>query len=143
MKRILVIHGPNLNMLGIREPEIYGNETFDMLNGRILSKAEKMGVLCEIFQSNCEGEIVTAIQRAYGNTDGIIINPGAYTHYSYAIRDALSTVMIPFAEVHISDINSREEFRKFSVLEDIANVRVMGKGTDGYLLALDKLLEAL
>ncbi len=143
MKRVLVIHGPNLNMLGIREPEIYGNETFEMLNGRILSAADKLGVSCEIYQSNCEGDIVTAIQKAYGNTDAIIINPGAYTHYSYAIRDALSTVMIPFAEVHISDINSREEFRKFSVLEDIATVRVVGKGTDGYIIALERILQAL
>ncbi len=141
MKKILVIHGPNLNMLGIREPDIYGKETFDSLNERILSAAKQMDIECKIYQSNCEGEIVTEIQKAYGTFDGIVINPGAYTHYSFAIRDALSTVAIPFAEIHISDINTREEFRKFSVLEDIADVRIMGKGTDGYIIALERIAE--
>lgn len=143
MKKILVIHGPNLNMLGIREPDIYGKETFQDLNARIKAFSSSIGVDCEIFQSNCEGEIVTAIQKAYGGFDGIVINPGAYTHYSYAIRDALSTVMLPFAEVHISDINAREEFRRFSVLEDIAAVRVVGKGTDGYLIAFERIAEII
>lgn len=134
--RILVINGVNLNMLGIREPEKYGTKTYSELKSFIKSSAKKLGVKCRTVQSNFEGEIVEIIQKAYKKYDGIIINAGAYTHTSIAIRDALLAVSIPFVEVHLTDISSREDFRKRSFISDVAQKVILGKGFDGYKEAL-------
>lgn len=139
--RILVINGPNLNMLGVREPEIYGSESYAGLCRRITDHAGERGVSVEIFQSNHEGELVDQIQAAYGKTDGIIINPAAYTHTSVAILDALKAVGIPAVEVHLSDVTKREDFRQISFVRLYAEKTIMGKGIDGYLEAMDYLLE--
>lgn len=138
---ILVINGPNLNMLGIREPDIYGKNTYADLCGMIKSKADEMNVTVELFQSNHEGVIVDKIQEALGKADGIVMNPAAYTHTSVAILDALKAVQIPTCEVHISDINSREEFRKFSYIGLYAEKTFAGFGFDGYLMAMEYLQE--
>ena len=135
--KILVINGPNLNMLGIREPSIYGKSTYSDLIGMIKAHAEKNGVEVECYQSNHEGCLVDKIQEAYGVFDGIVINPGAYTHTSVAILDALKSVGIPTVEVHISDVDSREEFRKISYITSYCVKRITGKGFDGYLEAMD------
>ena len=139
--KILVINGPNLNMLGIREPDIYGKSTYKDLIDMISDHAEKKEVEVEFYQSNHEGGIVDKIQSAYGNTDGIIINPAAYTHTSIAILDALKSVAIPTVEVHISAIEEREDFRKRSYVFLVAKKTITGKGFDGYIEALDYLLE--
>ena len=135
--KILVINGPNLNMLGIREPEIYGRRDYAALVDFIKEEAAKRGLEVECRQSNSEGEIVTLIQQAYKVFDGIVINPAAYTHTSVAILDALKTVAIPTVEVHLSDINAREEFRHFSFVSLAAKKTICGKGFDGYAEALD------
>lgn len=135
--KILVINGPNLNMLGIREPEIYGRRDYAALVDFIKEEAAKRGLEVECRQSNSEGEIVTLIQQAYKVFDGIVINPAAYTHTSVAILDALKTVAIPTVEVHLSDINAREEFRRFSFVSLAAQKTICGKGFDGYAEALD------
>lgn len=134
--KILVINGPNLNMLGIREPEIYGSATYDDLCTLIKTEADDMGVEVEFFQSNHEGALVDAIQGTYKNADGIIINPGAYTHTSIAILDAVKSVGVPTVEVHISDPDTREEFRKISYVRAACVATVKGKGFAGYLEAL-------
>lgn len=139
--KILVINGPNLNMLGIREPDIYGKHTYADLVEMIKNAADEKGAEVEFFQSNHEGVIVDKIQEAYGNKDGIIINPAAYTHTSVAILDALKTVAIPTVEVHISDINEREEFRHHSYVSMVAEKTICGKGFKGYIEALFYLLE--
>jgi len=139
--KILVINGPNINMLGIREPDIYGKNTYDDLVEMIANYCDEKGVEVDFFQSNHEGEIVDEIQSAYGVFDGIVINPAAYTHTSVAILDALKSVAIPTVEVHISDINEREEFRKFSYVSLVAKKTIAGKGFDGYLEAVDWLME--
>lgn len=140
--KILVINGPNLNFLGIREKAIYGDENYDSLIALIKDKAEKEGIECDTFQSNHEGAIIDRIQEAYfDGTSGIVINPGAYTHYSYAIRDALSSVKdIPKVEVHISDINAREPFRAISVTAEVCNHQIKGHGFNGYIEAIDYIL---
>ena len=135
--KILVINGPNLNMLGIREPEIYGRQDFKALEEFIRLSADKLGLSVSLFQSNHEGEIVDVIQSAYGVFDGIVINPAAYTHTSVAILDALKAVGIPTVEVHLSDINSREEFRKHSFVSMIAKKTICGLGFEGYKAALE------
>ncbi len=136
--KFLVINGPNINMLGIREPEIYGNNTYEHLLGMIKDWAADNSTDVECFQSNHEGAIVDKIQQAYfEKIDGIVINPAAYTHTSVAILDALKTVQIPAVEVHISDINTREEFRHISYAGQACFEHVIGKGLDGYLIALD------
>jgi len=137
--KILVINGPNLNMLGIREPDIYGRKTYADLVEYIKNHAEKNGIETEFFQSNHEGSIVDAIQDAYQNFDAIVMNPAAYTHTSVAILDALKSVGIPTVEVHISDISTREEFRKFSYVSLAAVKTICGEGFDGYLHAIDYL----
>ena len=140
--KILVINGPNLNMLGIREPKHYGKETFEELCNRIERKGADTGSEIVQYQSNHEGDLVDKIQEAYfTGVDGIVINPGAYTHTSIALRDALSSVRIPAVEVHISDVDSREDFRKISYIRDICVKTISGHGTDGYLEAIDFLLE--
>jgi len=139
--KILVINGPNLNMLGVREPEIYGRGTYAELCGMIESYAAEREVSVECYQSNHEGAIVDKIQWAYyGDIDGIVINPAAYTHTSVAIADALKAVQIPFVEVHISAVNEREEFRKISFIRDFALATVAGKGFAGYTKAIDMLI---
>jgi 3-dehydroquinate dehydratase-2 len=140
----LVINGPNLNFLGIREKGVYGAETYEELVGYIKDVSEKLVGSIEIKQSNCEGEIINFIQKAYfDKVDGIIINPGAYTHYSYAIYDALKSVSIPAVEVHLSDINNREDFRKVSVTAPACVKQICGKGKEGYIEGLMYLLEYL
>ncbi len=138
--KILVINGVNLNMLGIREPSLYGKSTYKDLIKSIKNHAKSKGVKVKCFQSNMEGEICTAIQKAYNKYDGIIINAGAYTHTSVAILDALKCVNIKTVEVHITDINAREEFRKNSYIALIAEKSIVGKGFEGYNLAIDYLL---
>lgn len=140
--KILVINGPNLNFLGIREKKIYGTQDYQYLLDLIDKKAKETGEEIQVFQSNHEGAIIDRIQEAYSDgTEGIVINPGAYTHYSYAIRDALASVDIPKVEIHISDITSREEFRKISVTAPVCNRQIYGQGLDGYLQAIDFLRE--
>ena len=137
--KILVINGPNLNMLGIREPEMYGRETYGDLLEKIRRHAEKTGTEVSFFQSNHEGDLVDAIQAAYGVQDGIILNPGAYTHTSVALLDALKAVGIRTVEVHITDVDEREEFRKISYVRAACEQTISGHGTDGYLEAMDVL----
>ena len=135
--KLLVINGPNLNMLGIREPEIYGNQTYANLVNIIEDYAKEKNVEVEIFQSNYEGAIVDKIQEAYGRIDGIIINPAAYTHTSVAILDALKSVNIKAVEVHISNVPSRESFRQISFVREWCSKTITGKGFNGYLEAID------
>ena len=137
--KILVINGPNLNMLGIREPDLYGHETYADLMEKIRRHAEKSGTEVNFFQSNHEGDLVDAIQGAYGVHDGIILNPGAYTHTSVALLDALKAVGIRTVEVHITDVDEREPFRKISYVRAACEKVIIGHGTDGYLEAMDAL----
>ena len=137
MKKILVINGPNLNMLGLREPAIYGNRDFKALLAFIAQSAQTLGLEVECFQHNHEGAIVDKIQQAYGVFDGIVINPAAYTHTSVAILDALKAVQIPTVEVHLSDVSDREDFRHHSFVSLYASKTIMGKGFDGYKEALE------
>ena len=139
--KILVLNGPNLNMLGIREPGIYGSETYRDLLEKIAAHAQTRGVSVDCFQSNHEGALVDRIQEAYGNTDGIVINPGAYTHTSIALLDAVKAVGIPTVEVHISDVARREPFRSVSYIRAACVGSIIGHGTDGYLEAMDRLIE--
>lgn len=137
--KILIINGPNLNMLGIREPAIYGSNTYQDLCDMIEAHAKEIGVDVEFFQSNHEGALVDAIQAAFGDAQGIVINPGAYTHTSVALLDAVKTVGIPTVEVHISDPDTREEFRRISYIREGCVATVKGKGLPGYLEAMDLL----
>lgn len=139
--KILVINGVNLNMLGVREPHIYGNKTYKDLCDNIKSYAKEKGVKVSFFQSNCEGDLVTAIQKAYKKFDGIVINPGAYTHTSVALLDAVKAVGIPTVEVHISDVESREDFRQISYISMACIATVSGKGFDGYNEAIEILMQ--
>lgn len=140
--KILVINGPNINFLGIREKNIYGTQNYDALLGMIAEKGEQTGNTIEVFQSNHEGAIIDRIQDAYfDGTEGIVINPGAYTHYSYAIHDALASVTMPKVEIHISDITAREAFRKISVTRPACDDQIYGKGLEGYLIAIDRVTE--
>ena len=141
MKNILVINGVNLNMLGIREPQIYGSKTYQDLVNLIEGHCEEKQIEVEFYQSNHEGDLVDRIQQCYGNTDGIVINPGAYTHTSIALLDAVKTVGIPTVEVHISDPDEREEFRRTSYIRAACIATVKGKGFDGYLEAVEILLK--
>lgn len=141
--KILVINGPNLNMLGIREPDHYGRETYADLVAKIESYCNEKGIDCECYQSNHEGCLVDKIQEAYGKTDGIVINPGAYTHTSVAILDAVKSVSIPTVEVHISKVEEREDFRQISYIRLAAVKTITGLGTDGYLRGIDFLIDYL
>jgi len=136
VKKILVINGPNLNLLGLREPGIYGSETLDKINAALLSLAGELSCEVDFLQSNSEGVLVDAIQQALGGVDGIIINPAAYTHTSVAMRDAIAAVGLPVIEVHLSNVYKREEFRHKSLIAPVAVGQIAGLGTDGYLLAL-------
>lgn len=140
--KILVINGPNLNFLGIREKGIYGTTDYTGLVKMIEEKGKETGSEISVFQSNHEGAIIDKIQEAYfDGTEGIVINPGAFTHYSYAIRDALASIVVPKVEIHISDITKREEFRKISVTKEVCDKQIYGHGLQGYLEAIDYLLE--
>ncbi|MBQ8931170.1 MAG: type II 3-dehydroquinate dehydratase [Ruminiclostridium sp.] len=139
--KILVINGPNLNMLGIREPDHYGKETYPDLVKKIQEHCDKKGIEVSVYQSNHEGDLVDEIQKAYGNADGIVINPGAYTHTSIAILDAVKSVSIPTVEVHISKVEERENFRQISYIRLASVKTITGHGTDGYLEAIDFLAE--
>ena len=134
--KILIINGPNLNMLGIREPNIYGKQTYGDLEDYLKTVCESAEITCEIFQSNHEGQIVDKIQEAYNKVDGIVINPAAYTHTSVAILDALKAVALPCVEVHLSDIDSREDFRKLSYPSKACLTTFAGYGFDGYQKAI-------
>ncbi len=139
--KILVINGPNINMLGIREPVHYGKETYSDLVAKIQKHCDIKNVDVKIYQSNHEGDLVDEIQKAYGNADGIVINPGAYTHTSIAILDAVKSVNIPTVEVHISKVEEREDFRQISFVRLACVKTITGHGTDGYLEAIDYLTE--
>lgn len=140
---ILVINGPNLNFLGIREKSVYGVQDYQYLLDLIAHKGEETGQNITVFQSNHEGAIIDRIQESYfDGTDGIVINPGAFTHYSYAIRDALASITVPKVEIHISDITKREEFRKTSVTAPVCDKQIYGQGLDGYLQAIDFVIAA-
>lgn len=143
MAQILVIHGPNLNLLGRREPEIYGTSSLEEINRQLEELGKRYSVELDFFQSNHEGEIIDRIHAAFGVAQGILINPGAFTHYSIAIRDALSAVEIPAVEVHLSNIHAREEFRKHSVVAPVAVGQISGFGTHSYVLGLLALVEHL
>jgi len=138
-RNVLVIHGPNLNMLGTREPDIYGHQTLEEINAALTAQADRLGLHIETFQSNHEGDMVDKIQQAHDSFHGIIINPAAYTHTSIAIRDALSLLNIPVVEVHLSNIYKRESFRRTSMISAVVTAQISGFGSQGYLLALDGL----
>lgn len=141
--RVLVIHGPNLNLLGKREPDVYGSDTLDDINGRLLQKAGELGLALDTFQSNHEGEIVEKIQSAMSLFQGVIINPAAFTHTSVAIHDALRLLSIPVVEVHLTNIYKREPFRHKSLIAPAVTGQISGLGPFGYLLALDALHEII
>lgn len=142
--KFVIINGPNLNMLGIREPDKYGRESYESLVDKIASYCKKLGVEAEFYQSNHEGDLVDRIQEAYfEKADGIVINPGAYTHTSIALLDAVKSVNLPTAEVHISNVKEREDFRQVSYIRQACCFTVMGHGTDGYLEAVDYLIEKI
>ena len=140
--KILVINGPNLNFLGIREPSVYGKQDYKYLVNMIEEKAKDENIEVECFQSNHEGAIIDKLQESYfDGTDGIVINPGAFTHYSYAIRDALASIVVPKVEIHISDISQREAFRQISVTKEVCDLQIYGHGLNGYLEAIDFLIK--
>jgi len=136
MKNVLVLHGPNLNLLGEREPAIYGTATLAQVNAMIRLEARRLGLSVRVFQKNGEGELIDLLHRHRKWADGIVINPAAYTHYSYALRDALAAVAKPVVEVHLSDISRRERWRRVSVIAQVCRFRVMGRGPRGYEIAM-------
>ena len=138
--KILVLNGVNLNLTGRREKGVYGSETLEDINKEIAAYAKERGAETAFFQSNLEGEICTAIQQAEGKYDGIVLNAGAFTHYSYAIRDAIASVSVPVVEVHLSNVHAREEFRRNSVLTPVCRGEVLGFGKNSYILALESFL---
>lgn len=142
-KKVLVLLGPNLNMVGIREKGVYGDETAESINSQILERAKQLGYECDIFQSNHEGDLIDRIHEAHERYDGVVINAGALTHYSYALRDAIASVHIPFVEVHMSNIYAREEFRHHSVISPVCVGQIAGFGKNSYFLALSALSDLM
>ena len=140
---ILVVNGPNLNLLGERKPEVYGNKNLDCLEDSLRELAEEMGVEIRFFQSNHEGKIIDFLHENRNIGTGVLINPGALTHYSYSVRDALEAIGLPVVEVHISDINSREDFRSRSVIEPITITQIAGRGLEGYEVGFEKLINQI
>ena len=140
MKKILLMNGPNLNMLGVRDPAIYGRDTLADIEAEVVAYGVEHGAVVECFQSNHEGALIDKLHAAHGHFDGIIYNPGAHTHYSYALHDAVECIDVPVVEIHISDISQREEFRRVSVIAPACVAQIKGKGKAGYLEALDVLL---
>ena len=140
-KKILMINGPSLNMLGVREPDVYGNDTLAALEERVGGYVRSRGAEFDCFQSNHEGAIIDRLHQAHGVFDGIVYNPGAHTHYSYALRDAVAAIDVPVVEVHISDISLREDFRRISVIAPVCVAQVKGLGFAGYEQAVDILLD--
>lgn len=138
-KKVIVIHGPNINLTGEREASIYGMETFESINQQIVDYAEQLSIICETYQSNVEGELINKIQEIRHDFDGIVINAGAFTHYSYALRDAIASVKIPCIEVHFSNVFGREDFRSKSVIAPVCAGSISGFGKYSYLLALEGL----
>ncbi len=141
MQKVLLMNGPNLNMLGVREPAVYGFDTLESIEAEVVAYGAEQGVLIECFQSNHEGALIDKIHEAHTAFDGIIYNPGAHTHYSYALRDAIGSIDTPVVEVHLSDIEAREEFRRISVIAPVCIAQIKGKGKAGYREALDVLLK--
>ena len=140
-KRVLVLHGPNINMVGERETSIYGKETFDSINLQILDYATSLGLECQTFQSNSEGDLIDKLHSLMGTGIGAVLNAGAYTHYSYAIRDAIASIDVPVVEVHMSNVMSREEFRHKSVISPVCIGTIAGFGAMSYILGIHALLE--
>lgn len=141
MRKVLLMNGPNLNMLGVRDPAIYGSDTLASIEQMVVDYGRDRGVEVECFQSNHEGALIDKLHEAHGKFDGIVYNPGAHTHYSYALHDAVECIDVPVVEIHISDISKREEFRRTSVIAPACIAQVKGMGKDGYLRALDILVE--
>ena len=141
MKKLLILNGPNINMTGKREPEKYGSMSFDDMNAKILDKVHELGAEADFFQSNCEGELIDRIHAALGKYDGAVINAGAFTHYSYALRDAIASVDFPFIEVHMTNVHAREEFRHKSVISAVCKGVICGFGYKSYILAAQYLAE--
>lgn len=141
MKKILVLNGPNLNLLGVREPGVYGADSYDTICDRIRQKADTLGMEVTFFQSNGEGELIDRLHAAMGEVDGVIFNAGAYTHYSYALRDAIAAIRLPVVEVHMSNVHAREGFRHTSVIAPVCKGQIAGFGAGSYLLALEALGE--
>ena len=143
MKKLLILNGPNLNMLGTREPGVYGSDTLDSINAEIDTYAKAMNIECDFYQSNCEGELISKIHSLMTDYDGCVFNAGAYTHYSYAIRDAISSVNKPVIEVHMSNVHAREEFRHTSVISAVCKGTIAGFGKKSYMLAVEALSEII
>lgn len=137
MKRILLMHGPNINLTGTREPGIYGRNSLAAINEEVVLKCEQLGMSCVVFQSNSEGAMIDRLHQAMEDCDAVILNAGAYTHYSYAIRDAISAIRLPCIEVHMSNVHAREEFRHISVIAPVCAGTIAGFGKNSYLLAVD------
>ena len=141
MKKVLILNGPNRNLLGKREPGVYGRDSYEAVCGRIAARARELGMEPSFFQSNSEGALIDALHQAMDVYDGVVLNAGAYTHYSYAIRDAIAAIRLPVIEVHLSNIHAREEFRHTSVLAPVCRGQISGFGPVSYLLALQALAE--
>jgi len=141
MKHVLVLHGPNLNLLGEREPEVYGTLTLDQINARLQDFADQHGLTLKIFQSNHEGTLIDRLHEHRRWANGVLLNPGAFTHYSYALRDAVAAIAAPTVEVHLSDISKREDFRKISVIEPVCIAQVSGQGWKSYVVGLEALIQ--
>lgn len=143
MKKILVMHGPNINLTGKREPGTYGSDSFESINNEIVAYAKELGLECDIYQSNHEGALIDKLQECIGKYDGVVLNAGAYTHYSYAIRDAIASINLPCVEVHMSNIHKREEFRHTSVISPVCVGQICGFGKHSYLLGVAALKQIL